>query len=143
MNYKFLILLFLFSIINSNNKNFKIIQFDYSNIPSGKRAFISIFESIDFYLGLLFKKNEMKDYNHYNKMYRDITQKKLACGIYKITNFDKLALIQKDISFLIIPKLERIRKVKEFDFKTNICKDEYSIPRVVTIIFQYSNDNIL
>ena len=143
MNYKFLILLFLFSIINSNNNYFKIIQFDYSNIPSGKKDFISIFESIDFYLGLLFKKNEMKDYNHYNKMYRDIAQKKLSCGINKIINFDKLALIQKDISFLIIPKLERIRKVKEFDFKTNICKDEYSIPRVVTIIFQYNNDNIL
>ena len=90
MNYKFLILLFLFSLINSNNKNFKIIQFDYSNIPSDKRDFISIFESIDFYLGLLFKKNEMKDYNHYNKMYRDITQKKLACGIYKITIAKKI-----------------------------------------------------
>ena len=143
MNYKFFIFLFLFSLNNSDNKFFKNIAFDYSNIPSKYKEIISMFESIDYYLGLLFKKNEIKDYNHYNKMYRDITQKKLSCGYSKISNFDKKSLIQKDISFLVIPKLVYIKKVKELDFKTNICKDEYSIPRVITINIQYSKENIL
>ena len=151
MNIKICLLLFqifLISICNSNNKYVKIIYFDYSNIINTnisiiKNELIPIFKSIDYYLELLFKKNEAKDYNYYNKMYRDLTQQKLKCGINKITNFDKKSLIQKDISFLIMPKLEKRKKVKDYSFRKTICKDEYDIPRVITIFFQYKDENIL
>ena len=141
-----LIQLFLISICNSDNEHIKIIQFDYSNIsnsniPTIKNEFIGIFKSVDYYLGLLFKKNELKDYNFYNKMYRDLTQHKLKCGFNKVTNFDKKSLIQKDVSFLVIPKLEKKIKVNDYSFRKTICKDEYDIPRVITLFFQYKDEN--
>ena len=120
----------------------KILQFDYSNVSTMKKEFISIFESIDYYLGLLFKRSEIKDYNSFHKMYRDLSQKKLNCKD-KNLNYDKSLLIQKDISFLIIPKLAQNKRVKEYDIKNSICKDEYGIPRVISIILQYNNKNIL
>ena len=140
--------IFLISICNTDNEYMKIIHFDYTNIEKSnisiiKNEFIRIFKSVDYYLGLLFKKNEAKDYNYYNKMYRDLTQHKLKCGLNKLIIFNKKSLIQKDISFLIIPKLEKKAKIKEYSFRKTICKDEYSIPRVITLIFQYKDENIL
>ena len=143
MKWNYFIFLFLLSICNSKNEHVKIFQIDYSNILFMKEEFKSLFDSIDYYLGLLFKKNEAKDYNYYNKMYRDLTNKKLKCGRNRLLNFDKNSLIQKDISFLIIPKLTKLRKAKEFDFRTTLCKDEYDIPRVITIILQYNNESII
>ena len=139
---KLFLLLFLFSYTNEN-KYMKIIEFDYSQVITMQKEYISIFESIDYYLSLLFKKNEVKDYNSFHKMYRDLTKKKLNCGKNIIINYNKNLLIQKDISFLIIPKLMQNSKIKEFDFRNTSCKDEYSIPRVITIILQYNNYNIL
>ena len=141
MMIKLFLLLFLFTC-SSENKYMKILQFDYSNVSTMKKEFISIFESIDYYLELLFKKNEIKDYNSFHKMYRDLAQKKLNCKD-KYLKYDKNLLIQKDISFLIIPKLAQNKRVKEYDIKNSICKDEYGIPRVASIILQYNNKNIL
>ena len=143
-----LIQLLLISICTSDYEHMKIIQFDYSNILNSnisavKNEFVEIFKSVDYYLGLLFKKNELKDYNFYNKMYRDITQHKLKCGFSKVTNFDKKSLIQKDVSFLVIPKLEKKIKINDYAFRKTICKDEYSIPRVITLFFQYKDENTL
>ena len=135
-----LIKLLLISICTSDNKHLKIIQFDYSNILNSniqtiKNEFVEIFKSVDYYLGLLFKKNELKDYNFYNKMLLDITQHKLKCGFSKVTNFDKKSLKQKDVSFLVIPKIEKRIKINNYSFRKTICKDEYSIPRVITLFF--------
>ena len=108
-----------------------------------KEELIPIFESIDYYLGLLFKRKEFKDYNYYHKMYRELTKNKLSCVKDKNLLYNKKSLIQKDISFLFIPKLYQSKKVKEFDFKTTACKDEYKIPRVISIILHYHNKSIL
>ena len=141
---KIFLFFLIFSICNSSdNKYKKIFQFDYSNINIIKEELIPIFESIDYYLGLLFKRKEFKDYNNYHKMYRELTKNKLSCVKDKNLLYNKKSLVQKDISFLFIPKLYKSKKVKEFDFKINACKDEYKIPRVITIILHYSNQTIL
>ena len=142
MKFKFLLLILLFSIYHSENKHVKIFQFDYSNIAIMKKEIISLFESIDFYLKLLFKRNEMKDYNYYNKMLRDISTNKLKCKDKSII-YDEQSLIQKDISFLIIPKLTRAVRAKNIELKISLCKDEYSIPRVVIINIQYYSQDVL
>ena len=140
---KIILILLLLSICKTDNNYKKIFQFDYSNIKIMKEDIISIFESVNYYINLLLKRKEIKDYNMYNKMYRDLTNNKLKCGRVKTINYNKTALIQKDISFLIIPKVTKNKRIKEFDFRTTFCKDEYSIPRVIMINLFCKNENIL
>jgi len=138
-----LLLLFFISCSNSENTPIKIIHFDYSNISPINKEFISIFESIDYYLSILFRKKEFKDYNYFNKMYRDLSQNKLNCA-YRNIKYDWKSLIQRDISFLILPKLIKKEKINEnYNFTTLVCKDEYEIPRSIVINFIYKNENIL
>ena len=68
----FLSIFSLFSLLHSQTETdfVKIYQFDYTNLnsPIGKKM-TPIFESIDYYLSLLFKKYEKKDYNYYYKCF--------------------------------------------------------------------------
>ena len=110
MKINSLLLLFFISYSISENTPIKIVQFDYSNIIPINKEFISIFESIDYYLSILFRKREFKDYNYFNKMYRELSQNKLNCA-YKNIKYDWKSLIQRDISFLILPKLIKKEKI--------------------------------
>ena len=143
MKINSLLLLFFISYSISENTPIKIVQFDYSNIIPINKEFISIFESIDYYLSILYRKREFKDYNYFNKMYRELSQNKLNCA-YRNIKYDWKSLIQRDISFLILPKLIKKEKIKENFILTNSsCKDEYDIPRSVVINFIYKNEKIL
>ena len=71
----------IFSIFSLNNGQVetdfvKIYQFDYINLTSPIGGKITpIFESIDYYLTLLFRKYEKKDYNYFYKMHYYMTNK--------------------------------------------------------------------
>ena len=139
---KIFLVLFLISICKSDNNYKKIIHFDYSNVNILKDDIILIFESVNYYMNLLFRRKEIKEYNMYNKMYRDLTNNKLKCGKGKTIKYtyNKTELIQKDISFIILPKTTKSRKVKEFEFRTSFCKDEYDIERLIIINLYYNNE---
>ena len=53
-------------------------------------------------------------------MLLDITQHKLKCGFSKVANFDKKSLKQKDVSFLVIPKIEKRIKINDYSFRKTI-----------------------
>ena len=82
-----LLIVFTSSRPQSTSEYVKIFQFDYSNIktPLGQKL-IPVYESIDYYLSLLFRKYEVKDYNYFHQMYRYLDQKKFAkIKLYSIT----------------------------------------------------------
>ena len=137
------LLLFYIPVCLTEKLHTKLIEFDYTNVIPFNKDFISIFESIDYYFGLLFRKSEFKNYNHFNKMYRDLDFKKLNMGREKNLIYNKKLLIQRDISFLIVPYLIQNKRVQEFNFKNTSFKDEYEIPRVINIKFEYNNEDIL
>ena len=136
MKITLFLFIFLFSFCHSENSYVKIFQFDYSNISIMKQEIVALFDSIDYYINLLIKKKEIKDYNYYNKMLRDLSKNTIKCRDKSII-YNEISLIQKDISFLIIPKLSRTSKPANISFKTSLCKDEYNIPRVIIINLQY------
>ena len=139
----FLSIFSLFSLLHSQTETdfVKIYQFDYTNLnsPIGKKI-TPIFESIDYYLSLLFKKYEKKDYNYYYKMLYYMRQKKI-CQKIKNLKFDESLLIQKDISYLIIPRLEYKKKQKQkYTIENTLCNGDFSIPRVVIITIKYNDE---
>ena len=147
-NIFLIILLFfsLFSLYSSQTESdyVKMFQFDYINLKSsiGKRL-TPIFESIDYYLSLLVKKYEVKDYNYFYKFHFYMTKKKI-CKKIKDLKFDESLLIQKDISFLIIPRLELKKKLKQnYEIQTSLCNGDFAIPRVVVITIKYQEENYL
>ena len=147
-NIFLIILLFfsLFSLYSSQTESdyVKMFQFDYINLKSsiGKRL-TPIFESIDYYLSLLVKKYEVKDYNYFYKFHFYMTKKKI-CKKIKNLKFDESLLIQKDISFLIIPRLELKKKLKQnYEIQTSLCNGDFAIPRVVVITIKYQEENYL
>ena len=149
MNNKnlFLIIFFsLFSLYFSQTESdfVKIYQFDYYNLRTniGKKL-IPIFKLIDVYLSLLFKKYEVKDYNYFYKMHYYLTEKKI-CKKIKNLNFDQSLLIQKDISFLVIPRLEHTKKLnKTYEIQDSLCNGDFNIPRVVVITIKYKEEKII
>ena len=147
-NIFLIILLFfsLFSLYSSQAESdyVKMFQFDYINLKSsiGKRL-IPIFESIDYYLSLLVKKYEVKDYNYFYKFHFYMTKKKI-CKKIKNLKFDESLLIQKDISYLIIPRLEHKKKLKQnYDIQFSLCNGDFYIPRVVVITIRYQDEKYL
>ena len=146
---KFFFILLFFSLFSSyycqTESDFvKMFQFDYRNIKNniGKKL-IPIFESIDYYLSLLFKKYEVKDYNYFYKMHFYMTKKKI-CKKIKNLKFDESLLIQKDISYLIIPRLEFKKKLKQnYEIQNAICNGDFFIPRVVVITIKYKDEKFL
>ena len=146
MKYYFFVTFLIISLFSlnqcKNENNFsKIYQFDYTNLDSkiGHKIQL-IFESIDYYLSLLFKKYEVKDYNNFHQMYYYMAEKKI-CQRVKNLKFNSTNLIQKDISFLIIPILKQKKNLKKnYEIKNTTCIGEYSIPRTVLITINYKAD---
>ena len=146
MKYYFFVTFLIISLFSlnqcKNENNFsKIYQFDYTNLDSkiGHKIQL-IFESIDYYLSLLFKKYEVKDYNNFHQMYYYMAEKKI-CQKVKNLKFNSTNLIQKDISFLIIPILKQKKNFKKnYEIKNTTCIGEYSIPRTVLITINYKAD---
>ena len=134
----------LFSLNNcqGENEHVKMYQFDYINLESPiEKKLIPIFDSIDYYLSLLFKKYEVKDYNYFHRMYYYLNQKKICKKISNL-KFNSDLLIQKDISYLIIPKLKEKKNLKKiYEIKNSICKGDYSIPRVVELTIKYEDES--
>ena len=138
-----------FSIFSLNycfkeNNHVKIYQFDYTNLNSSiGNNLIPIFESIDYYLFFLYKKYEVKDYNYFYKFHFYMTKKKI-CKKIKNLKFDESLLIQKDISYLIIPRLEHKKKLKQnYDIQFSLCNGDFYIPRVVVITIRYQDEKYL
>ena len=137
----------IFSIFSLNNGQVetdfvKIYQFDYINLtsPIGEKI-TPIFESIDYYLTLLFRKYEKKDYNYFYKMHYYMTNKNI-CKKIKNLKFNESLLIQKDISYLIIPRLVYKKKQKEnYIIDEVLCNGDNTIARVVVITIKYNNEN--
>ena len=149
MRYYFLAIFLLISIFcfhqckNENNLT-RIYQFDYTNLDSNIGHKIQlIFESIDYYLSLLFKKYEVKDYNNFHQMYYYMNKKKI-CQKIKNLKFNSTLLIQKDISFLIIPILKLKKNLKQnYEIKNSTCIGQISIPRTVVITIEYKANDFL
>ena len=149
MRYYFLAIFLLISIFcfhqckNENNLT-RIYQFDYTNLDSNIGHKIQlIFESIDYYLSLLFKKYEVKDYNNFHQMYYYMNKKKI-CQKIKNLKFNSTLLIQKDISFLIIPILKLKKNLKQnYEIKNSTCIGQISIPRTVVITIEYKTNDFL
>ena len=71
--------LFFLNNCQGENEHVKMYQFDYINLESPiEKKLIPIFDSIDYYLSLLFKKYEVKDYNYFHRMYYYLNQKKIC-----------------------------------------------------------------
>ena len=148
MKYYFHVILIIFSLFSLNNckneNNFtKIYQFDYTNLNSKIGHKIQpIFESIDYYLSLLFKKYEVKDFNNFHQMYYFMEEKKICKKIKKL-KFNSSSLIQKDISYFIIPIVKLKKKLKQnYTIKNTLCTGPYSITRAVAITLTYKNEKI-
>ena len=70
-------------------------------------------------------------------------QKKI-CQKIKNLKFDESLLIQKDISYLIIPRLEYKKKQKQkYTIENTLCIGDFSIPRVVVITIKYNDEEYL
>lgn len=134
MNHHFSILILLIIISNCYLEEYpiKLFKFDYSNIEPKNDKLISVLESVDYYINLLIKKKEVKDYNRFNELYNKINSKKYKC--IKKFQYSKSLIIQKDISYLILPSLVVDKKNKNIEFSPKtLCKDIYGIPRVVSV----------
>ena len=140
-----LLIVFTSSRPQSTSEYVKIFQFDYSNIktPLGQKL-IPVYESIDYYLSLLFRKYEVKDYNYFHQMYRYLNQKKICKNKIKF-NYDNSSLVQKDISFLIVPTMEHLSKIKKskYVFHSTLCIGDFEIPRTIIITLKYGDEKAL
>ena len=148
LKYNFFVIIFLslFSLYYTQKESdyVKIYQFDYYNLDSkiGKKL-IPIFESIDVFLSLLFKKYEVKDYNYFYKMHYYLTKKKI-CKNIKGLKFNETLLIQKDISYLVIPGLYYKKNLTQnYEIKNYLCNGDFNIPRVVVIIIKYNDEKFM
>ena len=146
MRSVFFITTIIFSIISINysfkeDTHVKIYQFDYTNLnsPIGNKL-IPIFDSIDYYLFFLFKKYEVKDYNYFHQAFLYMNQKKICGKKIPDLKFDSNLLIQRDISFLIIPRLEQKKKLKKIlDIKETLCNGYFGIARVIVLTINYND----
>ena len=143
----FFITIIFFSIFSLNycfkeNNHVKIYQFDYTNLdsPIGNNL-IPIFESIDYYLFFLYKKYEVKDYNYFHQAFLYMNQKKICDKKITDLKFDSDLLIQRDISFLIIPRLEKKKRLqKQYDIKETLCNGYFGIARVIILTINYNDE---
>ena len=71
--------------------------------------------TLDYYS----KEMKSKIIIHFIKYIGVWPKKKLNCQD-KYLNYDKNLLIQKDISFFLIPKIAQNKRVKEYDIKNKI-----------------------
>ena len=148
LKYNFFVIIFLslFSLYYTQKESdyVKIYQFDYYNLDSkiGKKL-IPIFESIDVFLSLLFKKYEVKDYNYFYKMHYYLTKKKI-CKNIKGLKFNETLLIQKDTSYLVIPGLYYKKNLTQnYEIKNYLCYGDFNIPRVVVIVIKYNDEKFM
>ena len=77
-------------------------------------------------------------------MYRYLNQKKICKNKIQF-NYDNSSLVQKDISFLIVPKMEHLSKIKKskYVFHSTLCIGDFEIPRTIIITLKYGDEKAL